>query len=171
MGIRMYHKFIAICVLIIVPLSPAWAARQYRCSGKVQYRPCDVPLGKGQLASTRIGSTLGSTNGTDSRGSASRLSSPSVSGELYAKVLENSFLGPGARAPKAKITTGTWKGLVEGNGMVHLFLEILRGEAVEERRFMGNVLLHGKATTFAFVSPLPHGKDWTWRVSAISKNL
>jgi hypothetical protein len=127
-------------------------------------------LVKGQQSISRLGSTFGSTKRDAALSSTLKLTSPSVTGELYARVLKNSFLGPGARASRAKVATGTWKGLVEGNGMIHLFLEILRGEAVEERRFMGNVLLHGKSTTFAFVSPLPQGKDWTWRVSAISKN-
>ena len=148
--------------------SPAWAARQYRCSGRVQFRPCNYPPSGPVTPGTKIGSVVSKSLPTP----VLLPQAPPVTGEIYARVLEKSFLGPAPKqAPRRKgyVPTGVWKGLVEGNGMVHLFLEILRDDSVEERRFMGNVLLRDKSTTFAFVSPLPKGNNWSWRVAALAK--
>jgi hypothetical protein len=167
----MIRKTLILCAILTLPANSAWAARQYRCSGKIQFRPCNAAARGAEAPMSRIGNTLGKRSSASTLSAPLKYPAPAIQGELYARIVEKSFLGPRSPASKAKVSTGVWKGLVEGNGMVHLFLEILRGEAIEERRFMGNVLLRGKSTTFAFVSPLPRGSDWTWRVSAVSKAL
>lgn len=61
---------------------------------------------------------------------------------------------------------GEWSGTVHGNGNVHLSLQILRRGKLESKRYIGNVPLKDKSTTFHFRSPLPVGRDWTWNIVA-----
>jgi len=60
-----------------------------------------------------------------------------------------------------------WTGLIEGNGTIHLRLNILRDGIVESSCYMGYVdhAASEKPTPFKFISPLPKGK-WTWNISA-----
>jgi hypothetical protein len=79
----------------------------------------------------------------------------------YARVLDSKFR-------KLSPNQGEWSGIVEGNGEVHLELRIYRGEKLETSRYMGNVTLANKQTTFKFNSSLPKGRSWNWKVIAVA---
>lgn len=142
-------------VLTFSTATDAWAIRQYRCEGRIQYRPCDEPF----RGPTGIG--MGIDTGVALRAQA-RL--PKPNGPLFAEVLESRFERLSARE-------GIWRGRIRGNGLVRLRLEIVEGAAAAPPRFMGHVPLANKATWFAFRSVAPAGKNWTWRIIAESRPI
>ena len=75
----------------------------------------------------------------------------------YAFITEQSF----AALPQQQ---GLWRGKVKGNGRVHLKLEIFKEGKVIMSRYMGNVFLINKSSTFAFKTTLPSENGWRWRI-------
>jgi hypothetical protein len=134
--------------------SSALASRQYRCNGRIQYRPCEVPAANAAspTPNTSARQTLGSLRRAPSN-------DPAIPGLRYAKVHDTNFQRLGRR-------DGLWRGLVKGNGTVHLTLVLKRGDTVIDERYMGNVTLLDRETTFAFRSVLPTQHEWDWDISA-----
>lgn len=137
---------ILLCLVLGTP--PCLAAKQYRCFGKVQYRPC---------AADDAGSN-------SSLRAAPRLNSKShpfdeIKGERFARVVTQDL-------SKLNRGDGLWKGTVHGNGLVELALRVFRGGNLESTRYMGSVWLRNKTTKFRFRATLPPGKNWRWEVVA-----
>ncbi len=82
-----------------------------------------------------------------------------VAARAYAKVINSEF----SELPAQE---GIWRGLVAGNGTVHLRLVIKKDGIIQSTRYMGNVALLDKTTTFAFKAVTPPGKDWSWDIVA-----
>lgn len=144
-------------VLILLTFVPgiALAAKQYRCEGRVQYRPCEQGFkGQGSIGTGVPAATIVRAQPRTS------VHQPN----LFAEITESRF---------ERIThrDGVWKGKVRGNGIVHLHLEILRKGLSEAVRYMGSVPLANKSTTFAFRAVAPTGRDWSWRILAEPKPL
>lgn len=133
------------------------AARQYRCDGRIQYRPC----ADSSFISNKVTVSLQNTQRNLAKASYKRADKQSQ-GERYAEVRKSSY-------KKLAHANGQWRGLVRGNGDIHLTLEILRKGEVESRKYMGHVFLEGKETNFSFISASPKGTDWTWRVMALAR--
>ena len=138
MASKPFLTIAAVSALIVsLPLS-AHALRIYRCNGKIQYLPCQQ-----------------NSTSQEERG----LLSASPVKSKYAKVIRSDF----STLPKQE---GIWRGLIAGNGTVHLRLLIKRNGSVHSSRYMGNVALNDRSTTFAFRSVVPAGKDWSWDIVA-----
>lgn len=132
--------------LSVATAAESWAQRQYRCNGRVQYHPCHVELFK-----RREGPSMSA----DAR---ARPAIPEPASTTFAAVTTQTYRRDGG--------LGWWRGTVEGNGRVHLHLQIFRRGVIESTRYMGNVTLAGKSTWFSFKGPLPDGHDWSWLVVA-----
>ena len=64
---------------------------------------------------------------------------------------------------------GLWRGIVEGNGQIHLKLLIRRDGLLETSSYMGNIHLNNKRTTFQIRTPMPTGNNWRWEVVAYAE--
>lgn len=131
---------LALSVASLAIVRDAHALRSYRCYGRVQYRPCtELP----QHSSSH---------------------SAAVASRSYAKVIRSEF----SELPEHEgiWREGIWRGAVAGNGTVHLRLVIKRNGIIQSTRYMGNVALLDKTTTFAFKSVTPSGNDWSWDIVA-----
>jgi hypothetical protein len=132
---------ILICLTLFI-FQPCQAL--YRCNGRVQQYPCESPV--------RVVRGFGSHYMPKPR-------RPVNSQRPYAKILLSEF----EFLPQSE---GIWRGRVTGNGTVHLHLQIKKNGKVESTRYMGNVALAGKSTTFAFRSVTPPGANWSWDIVA-----
>ena len=134
----------------------ALAIKQYRCNGYIQYRPCNQNAARGYRGGTY--SILSNAQRKAARSSR----------DAHAKLKETEGVAYGVikKQTYKRITniTGQWRGIVEGNGTLRLTLQILRNGDVESSRFMGEVALKNKSTSFNFVSAPPKGSDWTWHI-------
>ena len=131
---------ILICIVLMLT-EPCQAV--FRCNGRIQQYPCDVSAS----APKGFGSTY--------------LTKPRRPNSLshYAKIIVSEF----EFLPQSE---GIWRGKVAGNGKVHLHLQIKKNGKVESTRYMGNVALADKTTTFAFRSVTPPGANWSWDIVA-----
>ena len=125
----------------------AHAARQYRCNGRVQYRPCEVSTAP---AVTELGSLRKHPHARAAPGA-----------DQFALVEDVTFKQINKR-------DGVWRGLVRGNGTVELRLVLKSGGVVLDDRYMGRVTLENRSTTFAFRSVVPTTSNWAWDVRALS---
>lgn len=132
----------------LLPVSHA-AWQQYRCQGRVQYRPCQE------------GYSLSYARRQAQHSLVLKHKSPAANpkGRLYAKILRQSFT-------KLPGQEGLWQGVVQGNGDIHLQIHFLKNGIVQNTRYMGHVLLTNKSSTFKFRTVTPAGDDWTWRITA-----
>lgn len=137
-----------LAVLLTVS-QPGYALRQYRCSGRIQYRPCtmELPTGRHRLP----GAGLKNSVPKQPRGHSS--STP------FVKILNISF-------SKINGQRGLWRGRLRGNGTIEPELQIFRGSELESSRAMGTVVLIEQETPFTFNSALPSGANWSWRIVA-----
>ncbi|NDC39177.1 MAG: hypothetical protein EBZ48_14210, partial [Proteobacteria bacterium] len=69
---------------------------------------------------------------------------------------------------RISVETGEWGGIVNGNGQIRLGLQILQGGQVTSTRWMGEVELANKPTSFHFISSIPSTSDWTWRIITVA---
>lgn len=151
-------KFTGFFILFI---ALTWAlpatARQYRCNGRVQYRPCDQSLADviGYEAPQLRIETL-SKEGLKAQ---ARWTKETFAPPRNARIVEQSFKPVGR-------SEGVWRGEVWGDGRVHLALKIFRGGMLESSRYMGAVNLDSKKTWFNFRSTRPRGNNWSWTVVA-----
>lgn len=153
-------------ILLVFMAADAVAVRQYRCAGKIQYRPCTLSETHAQ-APSQSHSVFKPWAAAPAIASATRMRPPRApygAPRLYAAVRGTS-LSPGPSAGRSA-RDGIWRGLVEGNGMVQLHLEFLKQDEVFERRLIGNIPLVATSTSFAFVSRMPSEREWTWRIAA-----
>lgn len=148
-------RLVIALLLAVICFAPfnAHAARQYLCSGRVQYRPCNQPLHTYKRNVKGSGLRQGARYQWKSE--EPHVDSP------YAKIVKQTF-------KTFKNSQGLWKGIVEGNGRVHLRLEIFRDGNIESSRSMGSIFLNNKSTWFSFKSMLPAGQDWRWNISAFA---
>lgn len=129
-------------IIIFICLSDAHALRQYRCDGRVQYYPCDETLFP----------TVNPSSNTSSLSRARpQLKLPAGNGS--ARVIEQNFEDVGNGE-------GLWRGRIEGQGLIHLRLYIIRSGQIETIKYMGSVSLDGGSTYYAFKSSLPSGAGW-----------
>ncbi|NMC62139.1 MAG: hypothetical protein GYA55_03130 [SAR324 cluster bacterium] len=140
--------FIAVFLSILISDS-SFALKQYRCDGRVQYRPCGESF-NGQIKA------LSALSSTRARWSPKK----GRSGE-EARVFEDSF-------ERVSITEGLWKGRVAGDGKITLKLYIFKEGRILETRHIGSVELNNESTYFAFKSSLPRDRNWTWVIKAYS---
>ena len=147
-----------VTVLISYP-SVTWAAKQYRCAGKIQYRPCHQSIGYTQGTFPSLQSAERRIHENMKR---QKKYSSMASEDLYAEVISSNF----KKLPKSD---GQWRGIIKGNGNIHLTLHLLRAGIQESTKYMGNITLENDQTSFNFISAVPKGKDWTWRISALAK--
>ena len=127
------------------------ALKQYRCNGRVQYRPCEVdPAWEKNRADFRR-----------SAGKRARWAPLNEDSSTSPRIFEDSY-------ERASESEGLWRGRVAGNGLVHLNLYIYKRGRLHIKRYMGSVALKNEDTFFAFKSPLPDGDDWTWVIKADS---
>lgn len=138
---------IQFCASFLLP-APHLAWQQYRCDGRVQYRPCEPAPVK-----------LKADAPPPSRAKVKPFPAAIVQGRPYARIVRQEFIGlPGSE--------GVWHGLLEGNGEVRLHMEFIQDGVLKSSRFMGRILLFNKTTTFKFRSSTPPGKAWSWRIRA-----
>jgi hypothetical protein len=138
-----------ILTVLLTISQPCYALRQYRCSGRIQYHPCNMQLSAGRARPASI--ELKNSVPTQPLGSA-----PS---KPYVKILGTSLFKMSSRR-------GIWSGRLRGNGTIEPELLIFRGSELESSRAMGAVVLIEQETPFTFNSALPSGVDWSWRIVA-----
>lgn len=80
---------------------------------------------------------------------------------LYAKVVEQRLVSRSGER-------GLWKGRVQGNGEVSLFLQFLDKASVKSTRYMGSIRLKNKSSSFSFSSPMPAGAS-NWKIIALAR--
>ena len=123
-----------------------------RCRGRIQFKACAVPSPQ-QISATRRLPVV-------SRSAAPPRVASRPPTNLFARVAKTSFQRIGAR-------DGLWRGVVSGNGLVHLQLLIRRAGSTEQRWRIGSIHLNnGKSTNFGFRTVVPPGDHWTWQVVA-----
>lgn len=154
--------FTCLLIAIIVLISSAensYAARQYRCNGKIQYRPCLNELASPRAAMRSLQDTERRAYHAARNAYASDVESD-PSGH-FAKITKHSY-------KRLSKVSGQWRGIVEGNGTIRLTLHILRNGEIESSRFMGEVALRNKKTSFNFISSPPQGTGWSYKIIAIA---
>lgn len=123
-------------------------AKQYRCDGRIQYRPCTERV---VTSPKMVAYRRGSSQPEDR--------------SLYARVVEKGF-------KQLSDTDGQWKGIVEGHGKVHLSLEIAKDGKLDSRWNMGAVeLRQGRRSWFVFRANVPQDSRWTWSIIAKARPL
>ena len=137
-----------ILTVLVAMSQPSYALRQYRCSGRIQYRPCSMQLPVGRAHSAPI---------EPKNSVPTQLRSPSS--QPYVRILATSFSKMNGRR-------GVWSGRLRGAGTIEPELLIFRGPKLESSRAMGAVVLMEQETPFTFNSSLPSGTDWSWRIVA-----
>ena len=130
-------------IALVLTLPNAWALRQYRCAGWVQYRPCTEMTKPPLVVPVSPPSKAAATAAVAKRRSGD------------ARIVSQTFVRTASRQ-------GIWKGVVEGDGDIHLHLHILRGGKTETVWYMGHVKLARKSSSFKFVTVAPKGNDWSW---------
>jgi hypothetical protein len=145
----------ALTCTIIMRSTDVYAAKQYRCAGRVQYRPCDseAPVYRNNKRSLKLSRPI-PQHPKQSRD----LPEPA---KIDIPVAEEHL-------EKVSSRDGVWKGKIAGRGEVHLELQIYTDGALHSTRYMGKVVMGKKSTPFAFKSTLPLLTSWTWRVKAYS---
>ena len=83
-----------------------------------------------------------------------------VSDKIYAEIVQSSY----QKITKSKRQYGQWKGVIKGNGEVHMALIISRNGKVELNRYMGKVILQKNQTIFNFITSPPQGSNWSWKI-------
>ena len=86
------------------------------------------------------------------------------SGPLYADIVQANY-----QKYEKRNEYGQWRGVVKGNGDIHLNLLISQKGKPEENRYMGHVKLKEDQTSFNFISSPPKAGTWTWKILAIPK--
>lgn len=153
-------KIIFSLLLALLPATEAFAARQYRCGGRVQYRPCAQSEVRDSRMSQSAYQNLVRAEQNLVRGSLKyQKDMQGDSKHIYSEIVESSF----RHLPNRK-NTAQWRGIVRGNGDIHLNLLITRNGVVEINRYMGHIKLKDDQTIFNFVSTPPKGNDWTWQI-------
>lgn len=147
--------------LAFVICVPAFAAPRYICGTRVQSVPCGQVdpahrVMRNPDGSARYSARLGKVRDNPTLQATARRTPKLPS---FAKVLVKSF----KPLPSHE---GLWSGRIEGNGVVHLRLVIQRLGVIESTRYMGNVRLQNKSSSFAFKSMQPAGKNWSWDIVA-----
>lgn len=146
----MVIRLFLVAAFTLATALPCPALRQYRCDGRVQYRPCE----------TKPEMTDEGTAAVSHQGKA-RWTRIHPGTRKEPRVFEDTF-------EKANEGEGIWRGQVAGNGLVHLSLYIYRRGRLQTQRYMGAVELNEETTYFAFKTVIPHGDDWTWVIKAHS---
>ncbi len=149
-------------ILLLFPMTAA--ANQYRCNGRIQYRPCDQ-----KITATRMNKSSGTAAMMAAQRNAIKASfkyqNEAKNGSpLYADIIKADY----QKYPHKK-QYGQWKGVVKGNGDIHLSLLINKRGEPEENRYMGHVRLKNDQTSFNFVSSPPKSGQWTWKILAVPK--
>ena len=135
--------------------SVAQASPPQRCNGLIQFRPCGQELAAGKQRLVKAHPvTIRETPRYALPAPRSKTSDGS-----YAEVVSQSMslVGP---------TIGQWRGILRGNGTVHLRLLWYRNGLLSSARSMGVVRLIDKSTKFSFRTTFPAGAGWTWKVAA-----
>lgn len=139
----------------------ALAATQYRCNGRVQYRPC---IGKVPASSAYRALNQSQQNLLKASFNYQKQMAEATKG-AFADVVSSSY----RKMPRQNSRNyGQWRGIVRGNGDIHLRLQIERN-GVQTDRYMGRVKLNQDQTSFNFISTPPKEKNWTWKVLAVAK--
>lgn len=141
--------YLLLASLIIHFPQDSHALKPYRCAGRVQFVPCTSAQKADAIEQRKAMLRPSSGIRRGAKGS-------------YALVKKPSFT-------RASGSDGIWRGIVKGNGQVHLHLLLSQGRKTV-KRFIGAIeLLKGKETTFTFRSVAPKGavgQNWRWRVIA-----
>lgn len=148
---------LVMCSTLFSFAQSSFALGPVRCNGRIQFRPCgqEYANGSAELNRRRL-SARSDSSAADPRYQFAP--SWKVTDHLSARIVSQSF-----HALERNI--GEWRGEIEGNGRVHLVLEILQGDRVALSTYMGNVKLLNKKTTFAFKTALPKLPKWNWRLA------
>lgn len=150
---------LAAIFLVGAMVGPAFAGT-YRCSGKVQFRPCGYPVADGKVAFETV--NLPKVKITKIPRSNEPLSGNARSApRVWPAIVEvKSFERVGKR-------DGLWRGFVTGKGKVRLNLKFAKSGRVQEERAVGQVFLSRyKTTNFTVRTTLPRGGDLTWHIEA-----
>jgi hypothetical protein len=156
-----------VSILLLIPLN-SYAATQYHCDGRIQYRPCGQKLivSKPERSlSTSTGRTL--LNAQQSAVKASFKYQKEINNtadDLYADIVEAKY----QRYANRK-NYGQWRGMVKGNGDIYLTLLISEEGEQELVKSMGHVKLKNDQTSFNFISTPPQSSKWTWKILAVPK--
>lgn len=147
---------IVFCFSVCFPLNGC-AITQYRCDGKVQYRPCGERLHRYERnVYTPKQATKPEDVDMEQVRAAKRWPLASSRG---LEVVNAAFHPlPGAR--------GMWKGRVRGSGKIGLRLIITREDKVVANRFMGAITLRGPSSSYRYIGSVPRSPGWDWRVVA-----
>lgn len=150
------RNLLIVITLLLTCVSQASAAKQYRCNGKVQYKPCAI-----NLKSNSPYQALSESQRNLVKASYKYQKEMSESADrIFAEVVESSY-----RKLNDSRNYGQWRGVVRGNGDVHLVLAINKNGKVTNK-YMGHVKLKKDQTIFNFISTPPSGKNWNWQVLA-----
>ncbi len=89
----------------------------------------------------------------------------------YSEIISRSF-------KRINHTTGEWSGIVQGSGVVSLYLKITEGEKKSKtnqkpshRRKLGEVTLRGKPSSFRARAPIPKSQNWNWEIESSATPL
>ncbi len=148
-----FRVFVLSVTLLLPTIALATPPGPVRCEGKIQFRPCPVHPPESLSASRSLPRPR-------TQPVFAQLRPVAQPTNLFAKVAKTSFQRVGAR-------DGMWRGIVSGNGMVHLKLLIHRPGSGEQFWDIGSIhLKNGKSTNFGFRTVAPPGDRWSWKVVA-----
>src|SRR5262245_40624994 len=110
--------FLQLILIISLPLN-VLAANQYHCNGKIQYRPCHgssaAKVSKGSATKALAAAQQNALKASFKY--QKQMKEPS--GAVYADIISAKY----SKYPKRK-GYGQWRGVVKGNGDIHLQLKI-----------------------------------------------
>ena len=173
----MHASFIAAVLTLIAITSSASASPPIRCNGRIQFRPCGEPYPNGAHLNLPLEQSTAKLAADllvplpQTRPLSAKNYSPRESGIHYARIAKQEFRKlPLRRSTRleGQSLEGQWRGIVEGNGLVHMELRIERAGQVESTWYLGSVRLDRTSTFFSFKAPIPTDSDWTWDLVAYS---
>jgi hypothetical protein len=148
-------KFL-VALFLFIFCSNAQALNQYRCNGRVQYKPCQTDYINNYKPS------LQNSIHRIAKNSLKLNNNKKKSDSLFAEVIDSNFRNLANK-------DGQWRGRLRGNGDIYLTLQILNQGKPQSTKYMGKVTLANGETSFNFISAAPKGKNWSWKILALAR--
>ena len=153
-------------IIVIIFPTRLYASGPYRCNGRIQYEPCiQATQNRNYLKYKSATQALKASQTNALRASYKfQQEGKNYNGPLYAKIVSANY-----QKYSNKGGYGQWRGIIKGNGDIHLSLLLNKNGAPPESRYMGHVKLKEDQTSFNFISTPPQNKVWSWKILAVPK--
>jgi hypothetical protein len=144
---------------LLLHTSESFAAKLYRCDGRVQFRPCEQGNASAEYSGIGTSQSLQSAKASHDNPQVNYAGKAQITKVQFTKTLRKG----------SKLPHGLWRGYVSGKGDIQLLLRFLKDNQIFEERKVGNVELYDNTTNFSIVSALPRISNWKWELVAFAR--